>query len=96
MAKFIVKDKVYDTEKAVLLCEGDKQWEEYYIFFGRNLYPYRPTKLYKTLKGNYFFVFEKDYGSLHISVCTEQEAKDWLKYKNYDKYVEMFGELEEA
>lgn len=95
MAKFIVEDKVYDTEKATLLCENVKQWEEANIFFGK-IYPHRPTKLYKTEKGNYFFVYERDYGVLSISICTEQEAKDWLKHKDYGKYVEMFGELEEA
>lgn len=96
MAKFVVDNKLYNTETANLLCEGKKQWAEFNIIFNRDIYPYRDTQLYKTEKGSFFFVYEKDYGNKFIHVCTEQEAKEFLIYRNLDKYEEMYGKLEEA
>ena len=33
---------------------------------------------------------------MDIEVIEEDAAKEYLMYNNYDKYAEMFGELEEA
>lgn len=92
--KFICNDLVYDTEKAILLHSGVKQWKTE-IFTG-TVYVTRPTYLYKTCKGNYFFVFKGDWDKYYMKPCSEVEAKTWLKYSNYDKYAELFGALEEA
>lgn len=51
MSKFIVNNKVYDTEKAEVIATGNRKWEEYNWIFGRNIYPSRDTTLYKTAKG---------------------------------------------
>lgn len=51
--RFIVNNKLYDTDKAELLCTFSKQWESKTIL--DTLYPYRDTNLYKTAKGAYFF-----------------------------------------
>ena len=56
----------------------------------------RDTKLYKTAKGAYFLVCKEDYDCKHIEVIGEDTAKRYLMNNNYEKYVEMFGELEEA
>ena len=92
--KFIVNNKIYDTDKAELLCTFSKQWESKTIV--GTLYPYRDTNLYKTAKGAYFFTCCTDYGTHYIEVIDENTAKYYLMRKNYDKYVEMFGALEEA
>lgn len=92
--KFIVNNKLYDTDKAELLCTFEKQWESKTIV--GTLYPYRDTNLYKTIKGAYFLTCTADYGTSYIEVIGEKTAQYWLKYKAYDKYVEMFGPLEEA
>ena len=93
--KFIVNNKIYDTDKAELLAEGERQYESYNRLFDITLYPYYETKLYKTEKGNYFFVYETKLSHC-IEVTDEATAKTWLMRKNYSKYVELFGELEEA
>lgn len=92
--RFIVNNKIYDTDKAELLCSFRKQWESETIL--GTLYPYRDTNLYKTVKGNYFLTCTADYGTNYIKVIDEANAKNYLMRNNYDKYVEMFGELEEA
>lgn len=93
--RFIVDNKIYDTDKAELLAEGERQYEEKSFLLDCTFYPHYKTKLYKTEKGNYFFVYIRDSKNL-IEVTDEETAKGWLMYKNYSKYVELFGELEEA
>ena len=92
--KFIVNNKLYDTEKAELLCTFSKQWESKTIF--GTLYPSRETKLYKTAKGAFFLTCVANYGTGYIEVISEATAKYYLMRNAYDKYVEMYGELEEA
>lgn len=92
--RFIVNDKIYQTEKAELLCTFTKQWESKTIF--GTMYPNRDTNLYKTAKGAYFLTCTSDYRTAYIDVIDENTAKFYLMRNNYDKYVEMFGELGEA
>lgn len=92
--KFIVNNKIYDTDKAELLCTFSKQWESKTII--GTLYPSRNTNLYKTAKGSYFLTCTADYGTSFIEVIEENMAKKYLMYNNYNKYAEMFGALEEA
>lgn len=47
---------------------------------------------YKTANGNYF-VF---YGTGEIAVKTEESVKEYLGANDVEKYVELFGEPEEA
>ena len=60
------------------------------------MYPLRETKLYRTAKGAYFLTCKKNCNDIDIEVIEEAAAKEYLMYNNYDKYAEMFGELEEA
>lgn len=92
--RFIISNKIYDTEKAEKLCVFSKQWETSTIF--GTLYPYHNTTLYRTAKGAYFLVGDFDYDRGKIEVITEAEAKTYLMHYAYNRYVEMFGELEEA
>lgn len=92
--RFIVKDKLYDTDKAELLCIFSKQWKSETIL--ETLYPYRDTDLYKTAKGAYFITSTADNGKNYIEVVEEITAKYYLMFNDYDKYCEMFGPLEEA
>lgn len=91
--RFIINNKIYNTEKATLLCEFKKQYESKTPF--GTLYPYRDTQLYLTAKGAYFLVYKYDYKH-YARTIDEAEAKDYLMLHNYDKYAEMFGALEEA
>ena len=92
---FIVDKKIYDTNKAELLAEGKRQYQESNVILNCTIYPQYETKLYKTEKGNYFFTYIAHYRN-YIEVTDEETAKSWLMYKNYPKYVELFGELEEG
>lgn len=94
MSKFIVEEKLYDTEKSTLIATGTKAWEEYNIIFGRNVEYSRETELYKSPKGTFFFVGKRN-GSFNImTVTTEEEAKKWLMRASLSKYEEMYGDLE--
>lgn len=92
--RFIVNNKIYNTDNSELLCTFSKQWETDTIF--GKLYPTRDTNLYKTNKGAYFLTSKGDYERFQILVINEDTAKNYLMYYNYEKYAEMFGELEEA
>ena len=92
--KFIVNNKIYDTDKSELLCEFRKPWEARTII--GTLYLARYTSLYRTAKGAYFLTCLADYDNGYIEVINEAEAKEYLMHNNYEKYAEMFGELEEA
>ena len=92
--KFIVENKLYDTEKAEKLCVFQKQWKAATIF--GPMYPNRETALFKTAKGAYFLTGKHDFERYEIEVITEEKAKYYLMYNAYDLYAKMFGELEEA
>ena len=92
--KLIVDYKIYDTEKSELLCTFDKRWKIKTLC--SVIYPLRETKLYRTAKGAYFLTCKKNCNDMDIEVIEEDAAKEYLMYNNYDKYTEMFGELEEA
>lgn len=94
--RFIVNNLLYDTDKAELLAEGNRTYEVYNILFKITIYPVRKVSLYKTEKGNYFFTYKADYGVMHCEPVDEGTAKDFLAHNNYDKYAELYGELEEA
>ena len=92
--KLIVNNKIYDTEKSELLCTFQKRWKIKNLC--STIYPLLETKLYRTAKGAYFLTCREDYNRPDIEVIEEAAAKEYLMYNNYDKYAEMFGELEEA
>ena len=93
--RFIVNNKIYDTDKAELLAEGIYEVREPSIFKGFDTVCKCKSKLYKTQKGTYYFVYE--YKLSHcIELVTEDEAKSWLMHADYSKYAELFGELEEG
>lgn len=96
MAKFIMKNKIFDTDTSEVLCKWQKQWETYSIIWGRNIYPYKETTLYRTKKGNYFCVGVFDYGELKAQLLTEKEVKEILMRNNYSKYCELYEPLEEG
>ena len=99
MARFIIKDKVYDTSKMKLIGKV-KKWYEYTSYFfkqmfgegyGRNY----DCDLYRSEKGNWLLVHDGERGCTGEAI-TEDEAKSLLKQYDYDAYVKEYGELEEA
>lgn len=49
-------------------------------------------KLFRTKKGNYFLM----YANGEVVPKTEDEIKEFLGVNDTNKYIELFGEVEEA
>ena len=94
--KFIVNLKQYDTELSEEICKGSTKIEERISLLNASVFPIRKGTLYRTKKGTYFFVFKGDYDRYYMKLFTELEAKIFISKNDYDKYVELFGEMEEG
>ena len=99
MARFIINDLIYDTEKMEYIAEVRK-WYEYTgilekRIFGDGVGKKYDCKLYRSKRGNYFIEHERNYRIIGEAI-TKKEAKELLKCCAYEKYAELFGELEEA
>lgn len=82
--KQIINNKLYDTEKAQLLCE---RW----IMLADN------DKLYVTTNGAFFLQRQNPVSKEYYLLPVEKnEIAELLKEKNPDAYIEFFGKVEEA
>ena len=97
MARFVIQEKMYDTEKADFLGEVDKWYKNNLLseIYGKEVGSTYKCKLYRTKKNNYFLVHEEGWNVIGQAV-TEQTAKELLMNTNPDAYIEHFGEIEEA
>lgn len=86
MARFIIREKVYDTDKMKIIGHV-KKW-----YMGRM----NDCELYRSDNGNYLLVHENYFGGTKGEAIEEAEAKGLLMDYDYDSYAEIFGELEEA
>lgn len=97
--RFIIRNKVYDTNKMELVGHVRKRyaiqnWLERQIY-GDGMSMMYDCELYRSEKGN--FLLLRRYGSSVIGQAIEEtEAKDLLMRHDYDSYVRLYGELEEA
>lgn len=92
--KFIVKDKLYDTEKSEKVIEYQRKFQDKFMTF---LCFYRKTVLYKTDKENWFSVSNIDNGGHIIYEETIDKAKEIIRGLNaVDTYMKYFGPLTEA
>ena len=101
--RYLLNNKVYDTEKAQEIIKYIKPIEHNGLFF--KTYPkYRHT-LYKTQKGKFFvhigeYVENPDisYGDKdYIELLSADEVKEVLNQLNeIEKYEEIFDDLEEG
>lgn len=91
--KFVMNDKVYDIDKSTIIAErAILRVRDFYNFIIERWQSTNDTgTIYQTKKGNYFLVTDTA-----AYVLTVDQVKDYLKHYNYEKYVELFGELEEA
>ena len=81
----------YDTDKMELV--SDKVKYTCKNIFGLTVL--RSEKLYKSKKGNWLGVVQKDLEK-EIGTVDEETVKKMLMKYDVDKYEEIFGELEEA
>lgn len=77
--------KLYDTDKATLLVTQQNIFQDI-------------EALYVSNKGNYFIVeARKSGGSAEVKSINKEQAKDYvLKSYGVDKFIEVFGEVEEV
>lgn len=99
MAMFIINNKVYDTSKMVLIGNVRK-WYRYrgYLLkqiFGEGMGRTYDCELFRSEKGNWLLMYQGEFG-LTGEAITEEEAQQLLKKYDYDAYVKIYGELEEA
>lgn len=92
--KKIINNKLYDTNRAVLIyefCEkvkGDECWfrKEFSFFY------WTTVQIYKTIKGNYFLYYNASSGyDEFIKEAMEGDVKRIIKSLDSDKYIELFG-----
>lgn len=99
MARFIIKNKVYDTAKMELVGNV-KKWYEYtgYLLqhlWGKGVGRNYDCKLFCSEKGNWLLTHEGENG-LTGEAISEDEAKNLLMHHDYDAYSKKYGALEEA
>lgn len=98
--RFIINEKVYDTDKMTLIGKVRK-WYKFtdwfsVIFFGKNYGKTYDCQLYRSQKGNYLLTHESNVGTICGEAISEDEAKTLLLQSDYAAYSKIFGELEEA
>lgn len=97
--KFVIQNKLYDTEKMKLVGRV-KKWYEYkgYMMkqiFGEGVGMKYDCDLYRSDKGNWLLVHDGE-GVCTGEAISEKEAKSLLMQYDYDAYAKEYGELEEA
>lgn len=102
--RYLLNNKVYDTEKAQKIIKY-RQSIEHKGLFGYSSYPKYQHTLYKTNKGQFFVHIGKYIGNTDISyidrdyieLLTDEEVKIILNELNdVEKYTELFDDIEEG
>ncbi len=97
----IIDNKLYDTDKCLLICEF-KTKVEHPLAFGMSYYPYHYAKIYKTLSGSFLKYIGKacadeysNYEKLEL-ITIDEVKKIMIETDAIDEYIKLFGELEEG
>lgn len=97
MARFIVDNKLYDTNTAEKICTGYLKRELYSKFLGSTLTTNCRATLYKSKKGTWFFTYKIDsFGCNYMLLPTEKEALEFIQRFDYENYCKRYGPLEEG
>lgn len=101
--RYLINNKVYDTEKAQEIIKYIQGVEHKGLVV--TTYPKYEHTLYKSSKGQFFVHIGKYVGRTDISyndkdyieLQTEEQARQTLEDLNkIEKYIEVFGEIEEG
>lgn len=99
MARFIINERVYDTDKMELIGKVNKRFPASDVirtWLGVNVCFTRECDLYRSAKGNWLLVYGDDVNGRTGCAIDESEAITLLMKSDYETYVLLFGELEEA
>ena len=98
--RFIINEKVYDTDKMELIGQVRKWYAANDWFtirmLGEGYGKHFDCMLYRSQKGNYLLTHESSTDTTIGEAITESDAKALLRQYDYDAYVKLYGELEEA
>ena len=101
--KYLINGKVYDTEKSQEIIKYTQGIEHKGLFV--TTYPRYEHTLYKSPKGQFFVHIGKYVGKIDVSyndknyieLKSEEDVKGILEDLNQiEKYIEVFGEMEEG
>lgn len=93
--KAIIEGRLYDTAAAKKILRFRRKVDKGPVFWDERLHwtPMHDFILYRTEKGAFF---EHDTGDNVIQTLNEEVAKDIVRRLDVDKYMELFGKVEEA
>jgi hypothetical protein len=96
--KAIIDGKLYDTEKAekIYSFRRKRNKESWALPKGLCFVVWHDITIYKTSKGSYFEHEKFEHQDIQITVTTEDAVKKVISDLNPDKFVELFGAVEEA
>lgn len=99
MARFVLENKVYDTEK-MKLVGNVRKWYKFTGFLMTNLFGegrgrYYDCQIYRSDKGNWLLTHDGEFGLMGEAI-EEGEAKELLLHCDYDAYVSLYDALDEA
>ena len=93
--KKIIDNKLYDTEKGEKIFNF-RQRRKTGEFGNYNFYHWFDVDIYKTKKNNYFLHGHKEGYDPFIEVINKKDVKKLIQRLDPDKYIGLFGEVEEA
>jgi len=93
--KAIINNLLYDTEKAEKIYEYRRKVQGAEVLFmpGYSFYDWCHIDIYKTTSGRWF---EHNTDKSTITPTTEADVKDTIRKINPEKYMELFGSVENA
>lgn len=92
--KFIVNDKIYDTDKAEKVLNFKCRFP---LILTPQFCVWHDMELYRTSKGNWFSIKHEDFDGRTCIPETDESVKEILKHCNKTElYAKYFGDLEEA
>ncbi|PNX51332.1 MAG: hypothetical protein BV456_03530 [Thermoplasmata archaeon M8B2D] len=92
--KKIIEGKIYNTENAKIIFEFIRKYNDPISCMpGYSHSTWEDAKYLKTLKGTFLYYCEK---RKDLEIITEDDIKKIIGRLNPDKYIELFGELEEG
>lgn len=92
--KKIIDGKIYDTEKAEVIFSFRRKYQDPIIWkpgYVRNVW--ENAQYLKTQKGAFLFYCER---REDLKVVEEKEVKDVIEKLDPDRFMELYGELEEG
>ena len=93
--KVVIDGKLYGSKKAEKLCPTGEKEKHLFITEKGNFFTCDVKHIYSVIGGGMIRVCG-DIGFENIEPITQEEAREILGKKNPDKYIELFGEVEEA